>query len=132
MSLQEFYDYDITPENSTLKPREYYKDKPKIMNAFVTDGKFDDKKFEDFYQGALAMYNVYSNEQFNKQLADNSIQYDPFDIYAPQGGKIRDISPRISFDDNQGLGRSITNINSFTSAPLKSPRSIAQGEQIFD
>jgi len=131
MTFQDLANNDITPENSTLQSREFYKGKPKIMNAFTEDGKFNEKKFEGFYQSALSMYNQYSRQRFEKNLLD-TYEYDPFDYFALQGGKTRDVMPRVDTKStNMGIGRSITGLNSY-GRQIYSPREIAQMNNVYN
>jgi len=129
MTLQDFYNNNITPENTTLQSREYYKQKPKIIDAFTKDGKFEDNIFENFYQSALSMYNVYANQQFEDTLSE-TFSYDPFNRFAPAGSKTSDVLPRVKLSSNnyyQGIG--LTGINSYTGT-TRSARSIAQENRV--
>lgn len=56
-TLADFYAYDITPENTTLYGKDYYKNIPKVVDTFTKDGKFDDQAFDSFYDSVLRSYN---------------------------------------------------------------------------
>lgn len=63
-SLDDMVAHGVTPENTDIQNIDYYKNKEEVRNneAFQTDGKFDENKFENFYDSALNMYNQFSNE----------------------------------------------------------------------
>lgn len=94
MTLQDFANNDITPENTSLNSRDYYKTIPQVTEAFTKDGKFDETKFNNFYQSALDVYNTYSNSEFENKLLE-TFEYDPFDYFAPAGSKVKDNLPEI-------------------------------------
>jgi hypothetical protein len=80
LSLEQFHALDITPQNTGIKDRDYYKklDAVRENNAFKDeDGDFDESAFDTFYDGALMLYNDYANkEQLNKFV--DCYQYDPW------------------------------------------------------
>ena len=78
-TLVDFYAHNITPDNSDLKPMEDYKNLPEVQEAFKDQsGKFDEKKFNDFYNTSLALYNQYDGEEVEKRLLEAYV-HDPYE-----------------------------------------------------
>lgn len=129
---EDLYNLGITTENSSLQDEDYYKNIPQIQEKFKTDsGKFDDKGFHEFYNTVLAEYNIASNEQFTNTVANN-YSYDPFDMFAPVGGRKKDVAPRIVTIKNSGRqSHGLTNLFE-TSASTMSIREIAQTKKVFN
>lgn len=95
MTLQDFANNDITPDNTSINTREYYKNIPEVIDAFKNEnGQFDENKFNRFYQSALTVYNDYANNKFENKLLE-TYEYDPFDYFAPAGSKVKDNLPSI-------------------------------------
>ena len=95
MTLQDFANNDITPDNTSINTREYYKNIPEVIDAFKNEnGQFDKNKFNRFYQSALTVYNDYANNKFENKLLE-TYEYDPFDYFAPAGSKVKDNLPSI-------------------------------------
>ena len=94
-SVQDIVNLGITPDNSSLQDREYYKNIPEVIDAFKNEnGQFDENKFNRFYQSALTVYNDYANNEFENKLLE-TYEYDPFDYFAPAGSKVKDNLPSI-------------------------------------
>ena len=69
LSMAEINKLGVTADNSGLQKKEDYKNIPDVIAAFSdADGKFNEKQFNDFYDGALELYNKYANEEYEKQI----------------------------------------------------------------
>ena len=59
----------ITPDNTALLSKEEYKGITGVQEAFKgDDGKFDEKKFNTFYDNARILYSNYANDEFLENL----------------------------------------------------------------
>lgn len=134
LSLEQFHALDITPQNTGIKDRDYYKklDAVRENNAFKDeDGDFDESTFDTFYDGALMLYNDYANkEQLNKFV--DCYQYDPWAWWNSDETKVRDVSARLV--PNRNPMRETSGIKALglrTSGDM-SVREIAQTQKIYD
>lgn len=83
--MSDFYANGITPENTGIHDRDYYKNIPQVQEQFSRDGKFNDSAYNQFYDSALRTYNDFSNDKFLDDYVKNAArhQYDWFNIGAP-------------------------------------------------
>ena len=44
LSLDDLRYYNITPDNTGIQSKDYYKNIPKVKELFIKDGKFDEEK----------------------------------------------------------------------------------------
>jgi hypothetical protein len=57
-TLSDFYLYGLTPDNTGLKNKDYYKDIKQVRDAFSDkNGNLDEAKFGAFYDSISRMYN---------------------------------------------------------------------------
>ena len=69
LSMAEINKLGVTADNSGLQKKEDYRNIPDVIAAFSdANGKFNEKQFNDFYDGALELYNKYANEEYEKQI----------------------------------------------------------------
>lgn len=133
-SLDDMVAHGITPENTDIQNIDYYKNNDAIKEneAFQTDGKFDETKFDNFYDSALNMYNQFSEEDWTNKLVD-SLAVDPFDYSQPFKTDIKDISATIQVSpyNPDRRSNSITGIG-FQGDPTFSIREIAQDNYVRD
>jgi hypothetical protein len=131
-SVQELVNLGITPDNSNVKDREYYKGIPEIQEAFKNDrGEFDNQKFDTYYKDVLDLYNR-ADEANLASIAMDSFTYDPADYFAPLGGDVLDVSSRlVKFSNPERRSRGIVNLYE-TSGPTMSIREVAQTNKIFN
>lgn len=131
-SVQELVNLGVTPDNSSVKDREYYKGIPEIQEAFKNDrGEFDDQKFDTYYKDVLDLYNR-ADEANLASNAMESFKYDPMDYFAPLGGDVLDVSSRlVKFSNPDRRSRGIVNLYE-TSGPTMSVREVAQTNKIFN
>ena len=131
-TLVDFYAHNITPDNSDLKPMEDYKNLPEVQEKFKDQsGKFDEKKFNDFYNTSLALYNQYDGEEVEKRLLEAYV-HDPYEWYTPGNETFREIGAKIVLGKNT-LGDSQGIKGLLYSGPSQfSIRELAQQEKVQD
>ena len=92
LDLQGMADYGVTPETAELKSKDYYKNLEIVQKAFTENGEFDEKKYNNFYDSAEQLYTIASQINLVGNIL-NQYEYSPFNVAAPQGAKIRDVTP---------------------------------------
>ena len=67
----------ITGQNTTMKDAKYYSEIPEVRETFKnSDGSFDNKKFNEFYNQALVSYNsLVNNDSLNTNLRQKEWSY---------------------------------------------------------
>ncbi len=124
----------ITPDNTALLSKEEYKGIAGVQEAFKgDDGRFDEKKFNTFYDNARILYNNYANDSFLESLP-SKLTYSEDEWYAPKDAVYRQSSPVIvknqrPVDYDQGI-KYLTEITTGTND--LSIREQAQNEKVFD
>ena len=69
LTLTDLKTAGITPDNTALLSKEEYKGIAGVQEAFKgDDGKFDEKKFNTFYDNARILYSNYANDEFLENL----------------------------------------------------------------
>lgn len=128
--FDDLQEYGITPDNTTIKTEDYYKNLPQIQQIFVDkDGKFDENKFDNFYLGALQSYNEYANNQFTDEIIKS---YDPYDWMAPIDAKKKDTAITFTIGQNPGLNSfGLSNLRDIGQSNF-STREIAQRNKVWD
>ena len=131
-TLVDFYAHGITPDNSTLKSKEDYKDIPEVQEYFKDkSGQFNEKEFDKFYETSLALYNQYDNDEVEKRLVE-AYAHDPYEWYTPGNLTFREVGSKIVLGTNplyesQGIEGLL-----YTGAGQFSIREIAQRELVKD
>lgn len=65
-SLADIYSMGVDPNTTTLQDKNFYKESPKIQSMFKQpNGQFDDKAFDQFYNGAAQSLNQYQKGGFD-------------------------------------------------------------------
>lgn len=122
----------ITPDNTGIQDRDYYKNLKSVQDAdqFKTDGKFDETKFNNFYDSVTRVYNTYAKEDWQKQIYE-SFAKDPYDWTDPFNSNVKDFNVTV---DNSNRGRTSFGITGFnrTGDPTLSTREIAQASKMHD
>ena len=77
-SLDEVVANGITPENTGIQSKDYYKNIDAVQQTFTQNGKFDEVSFDNFYNSALKTYNEFSDKDWTEKLV-NEMAKDPFD-----------------------------------------------------
>ena len=131
MSIEDFNAAGITPENTTLQDKEYYKNLNVIKEAFANSkGDLDEKAFNSFYDSALLLYNDYANKQTLGVISDN-YKFDPFD-WRYNEKPVVDINAKLSFEKNpMRYSTNIKAMNTITPSNY-SIREIAQTNRVYD
>lgn len=85
VSSADFYANGITPENTEIHSRDYYKNIPQVQEAFSKNGELDEVAFNQFYDSALRTYNEFSNEKFLEDYVKTAARhkYDWYNLKAP-------------------------------------------------
>lgn len=129
-TIADMYANGITPDNSELKSKDAYRDIPEVQKAFTVNGKFDENKFDQFYNIALSQYNEYSNNEFEKQFIENYAR-DAYD-WTKLDKPIADNSPVLVFGKNPlRTTQGIRNLTQSTESTF-SIREIAQANKVHD
>jgi hypothetical protein len=131
-NIQELANLGITPDNSSLQSRDYYKNIPAIQEAFKTEsGEFDHAKYNSFYNDVLYIYNAAEEANIAGNMFD-TFEYDPSDIFAPIGAKRKDVRATIYQVPNpERRSVSLVSIGGI-SDPTMSIREVAQTSKVFN
>ncbi len=127
--------HGVTADNTGLKDKSYYKDLDVIQNNSIFKneyGKFDETKFDNFYESVQSAYNTFSNNDYEKKVIE-SLEKDPLDWTQPFKTDVKDVSA-IVYKGSGDFGRrskGITGIGSIGS-PVFSMREIAQANEAKD
>ena len=94
VSFNSLYANGITPDNIILHEEDYYKSIPQVKEEFTENGKFNEEKFDEFYKNAVATYNYYSNEEYQKTFMD-SVPVSPYSVKRLEdpSRQVQNISP---------------------------------------
>lgn len=134
LTLTDLKTAGITPDNTALLSKEEYKSIAGVQEAFKgDDGKFDEKKFNTFYDNARILYSNYANDEFLENLP-SKLTYSEDEWYASKDAIYRQSSPVIvknqrPIDYDQGI-KYLTEITTGTND--LSIREQAQNEKVFD
>lgn len=90
---------NITGENTSLLPKDAYKQSKYIQDTFKQDnGKFDDAAFNEVYKMAQNKFYNLTNEQYLKEL--DEVKYSPFDVTRPKFAKTFSVSAKMEKEYN--------------------------------
>lgn len=130
LSIDDFYNAGLTPDNTGIKSRDEYKTNPTVIDAFTKDGVFDEQSYNTFYDNALLTYNQYSKKEFNKKVLEE-YEYDPAEWRA--SGNKKDTSALFQIG-KQNLRKESYGVESLglISSPEFSMREIAQMNEVRD
>lgn len=128
------YSNGITPDNTGLKDRDYYKNIPQIQNKFVDEnGQFNDTAFNQFYESATKSYQEFAEIDFVERMLDE-IGVSPYDSsrLAKPTRKVQNISATITpFHDKNRTTYGTANLWETGSATF-SDREVAQANFVRD
>ena len=133
MTIDDFASNNITPDNTELKSKDYYKGKQQVIDYFTNKntGKFDEDVFDNAYNSAMSTFNDYANDDFEKRVIEN-YEYDPFDLLAPPDSKRRDVTPQVVRQPNPfRQSKGLTNLRGWGN-PTMSAREVAQQNKVFN
>lgn len=99
MNLADLKRNGITADNSSMLAKDDYKKMDAVRKAFSNDkGEFDENQFNAFYDGALALYNQYANDEQTATMLHLTYSSDAF--WAPQGATKRTMGATLSLSGN--------------------------------
>lgn len=127
------YANGITPDNTGIKDRDYYKNVPQVQERFTKDGKFDESAYNQYYDSALRSYNQYSNTDFTNRLLDafGTSKYD-INILSNPGQYVQKTNAVIyDFHDRNRHSYGIGNLWEMGD-PNFSDREVAQTKKVRD
>ena len=124
--------YNITPDNTGLENKDYYKNIPQVQEAFKAgDGTFDEDAFSQFYRSAQRSYSRFAEDDYIKNIVD-SIPTSSTDIFSLGNTNIYDDSVQIvRSKDPERHQLGIGNIFSIGPASF-SEREVAQANWALD
>jgi hypothetical protein len=124
--------YNINPDNTGLKDKEYYENIPQVQNTFKkNDGTFDKDAFNAFYDSAKRAYTDFATNDYVNGLIQ-SVPTSANDIFSLGNTNIADDTARIvRTRDPQRHAIGIGNIFE-TGAPSFSEREVAQSSKVLD
>lgn len=130
VTLADFYANGITPENTGINEREYYKSIPKVQEAFTKDEEFDERSYNQFYDDALRSYNYFSNEKFAQDYVKQAARhkYDWFNFGSPI---MDDRAVMLQTSDKNRHSHGLSNIW-HKGKPTFSDREVAQANFVRD
>ena len=134
LTIDDLKDNNITPENSSFLSKSEYKNNPNVIEAFKDEtGKFDENKFNTYYDNARILYANYANDELVRNI-DKNFTYGPDAWFAPEDAVYRNDNPviflnKIPRNNSQGISY-IT--EEYDSGANLSIRELAQREKVFD
>lgn len=122
----------ITPDNTTLRDRDYYKNIQQVKDTFTdrATGVFNEDQFNDYYDSLSRSYNEYSRTNF----VDNwlkSMDTSPYDIFSDKPGTFDNTVRMIRNRDPQRHQIGVSGIN-VVGAPTWDEREVAQDNFVRD
>ena len=128
------YSNGITPDNTGIKDRDYYKNIPQIQKKFTdSNGKFDESAFNQFYTSATSTFQEFAEIDFAEQML-NEIGVSPYDssrLSNPKR-KVQNISAILTpFHDKNRTTYGTANLWETGSATF-SDREVAQANYVRD
>lgn len=138
-SFMDFYTHNVRPENTSMYSADFYKNNPKIRNYFIDKdtGKFNEEKFNKFYDEALASYNYYASDVYQQDVDDflmNEILVAPDNIFADSDNYKVGVDV-FAYDTKPTQTQKISisgTMGEVISGNSKSIREIAQGQKVHD
>ncbi len=81
--LDDMFAAGITPDNTILKDKDYYKDIQQVKDTFTDSGtgKFNEEAFDAFYNGLKRSYNEFSSIDFGNKML-KGMESSPYDIFS--------------------------------------------------
>lgn len=131
MSMDDLYTVGITPDNTSLKDKDYYKNIDGVKQFFTDEnGKFDEAKFDSVYDTSALLYNDYANKLSMNEF-QKTYTYDPFDWRYAEKSK-ENVTPTMSFEKNPMRTATNTKALGLITPSDWSIREIAQTEKVFN
>jgi hypothetical protein len=142
-SFADIYNLGVDPSAVTLDTKSTYKEKKKIKEnpVFQTNGKFDDKKFDQYYDMSVKTLNAYKQSDFSVgsgNIPDMNLWEDTSLARALKQKTFKDpISIKTNVDPERNLkiaqksNLGFVDLNQW-SDPQKSIAEVAQGQKVLD
>jgi hypothetical protein len=132
VTLDELKSMAVSPENTSLNEKDYYKNQPAIQNLFKNpnDGEFDNTAFDTYYNNLVKTYNKFSTEQYDLKNFTDNLLYSEYNFLAPPKAKIKEYKvgiTKIFNPTNQQIG--IEGFGIWSESPY-SMREIAQTQDV--
>lgn len=94
-TLLDFYANGLTPSNTGLRDKDFYKDIKQVQEYFTnSDGEFDNAAFDQFYDSTRRSYNEWATTDFAETLV-GSIARGPNNFMKMSNPNIRDTSVKL-------------------------------------
>ena len=134
-SFEDMIMHGVTADNTTIRDRDYYKNIDAVKNNDFfksQDGKFDNVKFNNFYDSVVNTYNSFSKDDYQQKIIDG-LAKDPLDWTQPFNNNVKDISAVITVGKGDFGHRSkgVTGIGTIGDQ-IFSMREIAQDSRVRD
>ena len=132
LTLDDLRSFNLTPDNTGIKDADYYKNIPQVKELFIgNDNKFDEQKYNQWYNDTLDLYNSWSTEDYESRLID-AIETSPYDIFSLGNTNVRDTSAEIiSVHDPERHSSGLANIYEY-GTPTFDVREVAQDNFVRD
>lgn len=131
LTLDDLRYYNITPDNTGIQSKDYYKNIPKVKELFTKDGKFDEDSYNSWYKDTLDIYNTWANDDFEGKMID-SMERSSYNIFELGNNNIADDTAKIiSAKDPERTARGLTDPFS-VNGPSFDIREIAQANKVLD
>lgn len=126
------YASGITPDNTTLRDKDYYKNIQQVKDAFTdrATGVFNEEQFNDYYDGLARSYNDFSRTNFVDNWLKN-MDSSPYDIFSDKPGTFDNTVRMIRNRDPQRHQIGVSGIN-VVGAPSWDEREVAQENFVRD
>lgn len=122
----------VTPDNTTLQSKDYYKTVPQVKAQFTdtSTGKFDDEKFDAYYDALSRSYNDFAETDFVDHWLE-SIESSPYDIFSTGQPSFDATVKMIRNKDSQRHSVGISGMGR-TGDPVFDEREVAQANFVRD
>lgn len=123
--------YGITPDNTGLEEKDYYRTIPQVVETFTKNGEFDETAFSSFYDSVRRAYSTYASDYYMDNLI-NAIPTSSTDIFSLGNTNIADDSAYIvRTKDPSRHQMGIGNLFQTGKAAF-SEREVAQANKVLD
>ena len=131
--LPRFKEVGITPDNTSLQSRDFYKNNNYIRQQFSdpSTGKFDEIKFNNWYDNAAMSYNQFAQNQYEDDIYSD-LEFDPMANLRPVGSKVK--IPEIKIEKVSNPWRKKQNISrmGWIDDKEKSDLELASASKVFN
>lgn len=134
LTIDDLRENDITPDNSSFLSKDEYKNNPNVIEAFKDEsGKFDEKKFNTYYDNARVLYANYASDELVNNINTN-FTYGPDAWFAPEDAVYRNDNPiiylnKLPSSTSQGISYITEELNDTKDLSI---RELAQKEKVYN